>query len=98
MISISPQALAIIRERKQPIHLDLPPVVTGGCCLPSIRECPVIRFGPPRSSPRKHYSVQSIDGITVHVPRGMPEEGNFTITVSSFLGIKRVVLEGWRLL
>ncbi len=98
MLSIHPDALGLIRERKGAIWLDLPPVVQGGCCLPSLQECPVIRFAPPRDAARQQYQAQEIQGVTVHVPRQMPREGDFTIRVSSFLGMKRVVLDGWRLL
>jgi hypothetical protein len=98
MLSIRPDALALIRRRNRPVYLDLPPVVQGGCCLPSLQECPVIRFSPPRDAARQQYEVQEIQGVTVHVPRRMPRDGNFTLKVSSFLGLKRVVLEGWRLL
>lgn len=98
MISISPEALEVIRRKNQPVYLDLPPVIQGGCCLPSIQECPVIRFDPPRDAARQEYEVHEIQGVTVHVPRQMPRDGSFTIKVSSFLGWNRVVLEGWRLL
>ena len=98
MISISPEALEVIRRRNQPVYLDLPPAVQGGCCLPGIQECPVVRFAPPWDAARQEYVVEEIQGVTVHVPRRMPRDGNFTLKVSAFLGLSRIVLEGWKLL
>jgi hypothetical protein len=92
MLSISAEALEIIRKKSGPIHLDMPPVVDGGCCS-RIQECPTVRFGPPHDP--GSYLQRTIQGITVYLPRRMPAEGEFTITVSSFLGWKWVVLEGW---
>ena len=92
MLTISPQACELIRKRPGPIHLDMPPVVQGGCCV-SIQECPEVRFGPPRDPHR--YVEMSIQGISVYVPRRMPMERDYTIIVSSLLGFRRVVLEGW---
>lgn len=98
MITISPEALDLIRAKGQPIHLDMPPIVQSGCCMPPIQECPAVRFGAPGGEPSGGYDVQEIQGVTVHVPRRMPRDGNFKLQVSSFLGFRRVVLEGWHLL
>lgn len=92
MLSISPEACAVIRKRAGPIHLDMPPLVQGGCCV-SIQECPEVRFGPPRDPQR--YVETTIEGIRVYVPRRMPMQRDYTIVVSSLLGLRRVVLEGW---
>ncbi len=96
MLSISPAAADLIRARNAPIRLDLPPRAGGGCCLPDIQECPAVRFGAPRDAAR--YDARIIDGLTVYVPREFPSQGPLTIAVQSFLGFRRVVVEGWRLL
>ncbi len=92
MLRISPEACDLIRKRPGPIHLDMPPMIQGGCCV-GIQECPEVRFGAPRD-PRR-YVQMDVQGISVFVPRRMPLERDYTIIVSSLLGFRRVVLEGW---
>ncbi len=93
MLSISSEACEVIKKRKGPIYLDMPPVIQGGCCV-SVQECPEVRFGPPRDL--RKYVEMTIEGISVYVPRRMPMEGrDYTIIVSSLFGFRRVVLEGW---
>lgn len=92
MLKISSEARELIGKKPGPIHLDMPPVVQGGCCV-SIQECPEVRFGPPRD-PRP-YVEMDVQGISVYVPRRMPMERDYTIIVTSLLGFRRVVLEGW---
>lgn len=92
MLSISADALEIIRKKSGTIHLDLPPVIRGGCCV-AIQECPEVRFGPPREP--RDYRREALQGITVYVPRRMLPERDYAIVVTSLLGFRRVVLEGW---
>jgi hypothetical protein len=92
VLSISADALAVIRRRGAPIHLDLPPLVRG-CCGPDLQECPTVRFGAPAD--RASYVQHAIDGVEVYVPRRMGLEQDYTIAVASFLGFRRIVLEGW---
>ncbi|MGA2081748.1 MAG: CC/Se motif family (seleno)protein [Holophaga sp.] len=94
MLEITPKAIEILRKRNEPIFLELPRRVTG-CCL-QIQECPMVRFGRPREHSR--YEERSIDGQSVWVPMGFPDDLRLTLTVSVFLGFKRLVLEGWRLI
>ena len=90
MISISEEARHFILERNQPIHLDMPPVVQS---FTNFQECPMVRFGVPYDP--ENYVARSIQGIPVYLPRRMPEEGNFTLILSSFLGFRWVTLDGW---
>ena len=92
MLSISGDALEIIRKKSGTIHLDLPPVIRGGCCV-AIQECPEVRFGPPRDP--RNYRQHALQGITVYVPKQMLPERDYAIVVASLLGFRRVVLEGW---
>jgi hypothetical protein len=92
MLSISPDALAIIGKKGRAIHLDLPPVSRGGCCV-AIQECPEVRYGPPRD--QRRYEEHLLQGIKVYVPKEMHLERKYTITVASLFGLKWVVLEGW---
>ena len=92
MLSISPEAHEHIRKRNEPIHLDMPPVVSGGCCV-SVQECPEVRFGRPRDP--KNYDEMTIQGIPVFVPHRMPMERKYVIKLSKLFGFRWVVLEGW---
>lgn len=92
MISISGDALEIIRRKGGTVRLDLPPVIRGGCCV-AIQECPEVRYGPPRD-PRR-YRQRSIQGVEVWVPRELVEERNYTVVASSLLGFRWLALEGW---
>jgi hypothetical protein len=95
MLSISPQARELIRGKGLPVRLELARVVQGCCGVPPLEEKPAVRFGPPPPALRDRYEVRDIDGITVHVPRALPAHRHLTLGVASFLGIRRVVLEGW---
>lgn len=90
MLTISPEAVTFIRGRGSAIYLDLPKMITN-CCF-DFQECPSVRRGEPRDL--REFEVRIIEGVTVFVPRRLPEMP-LTIEVSSFLGIKRLVVEGW---
>jgi hypothetical protein len=91
MLTISPDALAIIQSRKQAIFLDMPKLIST-CCF-DVQECPTVRFGQPRNP--SEYVEKTIQDVTVFVPHRLPNTFPMTITVSSFFSIKRLVVEGW---
>ena len=92
MLTIDPKAVAFIENKKQPIYLDIPPIISN-CCM-TIRESPAIRFGQPHNP--EAYTERNIQGVTVLVPGDLPEIP-LTITTSSFFGYIRLAVEGWRL-
>ncbi|HSW64819.1 MAG TPA: CC/Se motif family (seleno)protein [Dissulfurispiraceae bacterium] len=92
MLSISPEALTLIKKEHKPLFLDMPPHIKGGCCV-NLQECPTVRFGVPHDP--ENYVEREIQGVPLLVPRRFPMDRELTITVSSFLGIRRIVLEGW---
>jgi hypothetical protein len=94
MLTLTQEAVELIRGRKEPIFLEVPKVVSA-CCF-SLRECPMVRFGVPRDG--ANYEDRTLQDVLVRVPRGFSEDTGLTITVSHFLGFKRLVVEGWRLL
>lgn len=94
MITITQEALAIIRKHKKPVFLEMPKLITN-CCV-DLQECPSVRLGTPHDSAK--YQEKTIEDITLLVPHGLPEGMPLTITVSKFLGFKRLVLEGWCLI
>lgn len=90
MISISEEARIFILERSHSIHLDMPPMIRS---FTDFQECPSVRFGVPVDP--ENYTAHSIEDVRVYLPRRMPEEGNFTLVLSSFLGFRWVTLDGW---
>jgi hypothetical protein len=94
MLTITQPALEIIRQRNEPIFLEVPKVVSA-CCF-NFRECPTVRFGVPHDGSK--YEDRTLQDVVVRVPRGFADDTGLTITVSSFLGFKRLVIEGWRLI
>jgi hypothetical protein len=91
MLTITPEALAYITTKNQPIFLDIPPLI--GCCI-HLQECPTVRFGQPYD--KVHYDETNIQGITVFVPHDLPNIP-LSIALTSFLGFKKIVIKGWRL-
>ncbi|MDR3565083.1 MAG: CC/Se motif family (seleno)protein [Negativicutes bacterium] len=89
MLTITPAAAEYIKSRKKPIFLDIPPLIS--CCL-HLKESPSVRFGEPHDP--QNFTRQSIQGFTVFVPHELPEIP-LTITLSKFLSIKKLVVEGW---
>ena len=92
MLTITPEALSIIDKRRQPVFLDMPKLITN-CCF-NIQECPAVRFGEPHNP--SDYTRRTIQDITILVPHKLPDIP-LVIAFSSVFGIKRLVLEGWRL-
>lgn len=91
MLNFSSEAVSYIRDKKQPVYLEIPPVI--GCCI-TIREKPEVRFGVPYNP--EHYEKREMQGITVFIPHDLPDIP-LTITLNTFLGIKHLGIEGWRL-
>jgi len=93
MLTLTSDAVALIQSQDKPIFLELPKTITN-CCF-HFQECPVVRFGEPRNT--RDYEKKIIHDVTIFIP-GRLDEIPLTIAVSSFLGIKRLVVDGWRFL
>ncbi len=93
MLTISKEAQDMISAKGDSIFLDMPKTITS-CCF-DYQECPTVRFGKPHTP--NHYDLQNINGITVYVPHRLPNEP-LEIGISNFLGIKRLVLRGWKVM
>ncbi len=93
MLTITPEALAIIQRKKLPVFLEMPKLITN-CCF-SLQECPTVHFGEPKN--RSGYETKIINDVTVFAPDMLPDIP-LTITVASFLGIKKLVIDGWCLI
>lgn len=94
MITLTEDALALIAASRSPVVIDVPHTVSG-CCF-DITDCPAVRLGePPQTG---GYTRHTLQGATVYVPQGFPDDGEHVIRVRSFLGRKSLVLSGWRML
>lgn len=91
ILTITDKALDYIKSQERPIYLELFQVIS--CCI-DIRESPSVRLGHP---PDPHnYSFEEIQGVKVYIPHELPKIP-LTITLSRFLGFKKLVIEGWSL-
>lgn len=91
MLTITPEAISYIQLKAKPIFLDIPPLI--GCCV-HLKESPSVRFGEPHDP--DNYVLTTIQGVSVYVPNELPDQP-LTITLTSFLGIKNLAVEGWHL-
>ncbi|NLI30278.1 MAG: hypothetical protein GX423_09395 [Nitrospiraceae bacterium] len=91
MLSITPEALDYIRKEENSIFLEMPKLIQN-CCF-DLQECPTVRFGIPRDP--QNYEQRKIGDATVYVPARFPDNTPLTVTVNTFLGFRRLVLEGW---
>lgn len=92
MLSITAEAAEIIRQQGKTVFLDLPKSIRS-CCGVMLQECPTVRLGTPPNPDA--YKMTDTDGITVFVPRVIVGD-ELTIDVASFLGVKWLLVEGWR--
>jgi len=91
MLTITPEARSYALENGGTLFLEYI-TLTGGCCVPFQPE-PTVRFGKPKNNDQ--YRRETIDGLTVFIPRGLPDVP-LVIAVATVLGFKRLVIEGWR--
>jgi hypothetical protein len=90
MLTLSPKARSFALENGGTIFLEY--IVVGDCCIPYQPE-PSVRMGKPHNPDR--YRQEHIDGVTVFVPRALPEVP-LVVHLSTFMGFKRLVVDGWR--
>lgn len=91
MLSFSPEAVSYIKGKGKPVFLEIPPLI--GCCI-TIQEKPEVRLGQPYNP--EVYEEKMIQGLTVFVPHDLPNIP-LTVSVFTFLGIKHLGIEGWKL-
>jgi hypothetical protein len=89
MLTLTPEAVTYIKAQNKPIFLDIPPLIS--CCV-HLKESPAVRFGEPHD--KDNYNLETIQGVPVYVPHELPEQP-LKITLTSFLGFKNLVVEGW---
>lgn len=94
MLTISEEALALIAKKQLPVTIGIPPSING-CCI-EVTEAPSVSFGEPQRP--AEYTMQSIQGVVVYVPRCLNLNHPLTIRSKGMLGFEWLYLDGWRLL
>ncbi len=94
MITLTPEALDLALGARASVCIDVPHAVSN-CCF-DFTECPAVRLGKPAQTGT--HACLTLQGTTVYVPHGFPDDGEHVIGVRAFLGRKRLVLSGWRIL
>ena len=92
MVRFQDSALAYALQKGQPLYLEMAPIING-CCL-ALRESPAVRFGEPANP--ECYHAEIIEGVTVYLPYELPDIP-LEIALASFLGLKKLTVQGWRL-
>jgi hypothetical protein len=90
MLNITAEAVEYILAKGNYLHFEY--LEISNCCIPFQSE-PTIRFGRPHN-PEK-YKIETIDGINVYIPHALPDVP-LTIKLNTFMGLKRLVVDGWR--
>ena len=91
MLTITQEAKDYISQKNCPFYIDVPPEI--GCCF-HVVDTPALRPGEPREKDK--FDKVSFDGAVVFVPKNFPDH-ELTISITRFLGWKKLVLEGWHL-
>lgn len=91
MLNMTPEAVQFILSRNCPFYIDVPPAIN--CCIHLV-DTPAINSGTPREA--DNFDILTVDGATVYVPKDFPTHP-MRISITSFLGRKKLVLEGWHL-
>jgi hypothetical protein len=92
MLSITPEAKTYSLNNGGVLYLEYIKLSQGACCIPYQPE-PSVKLGKPRNQDK--YRQETIDRLTVFIPHELPEEP-LLITMNSFVGFKKLVIEGWR--
>jgi hypothetical protein len=78
------------------VHLEPTAIITTACCAQSFQDRPAVRLGPPPRETTGMFVVQRVEDVSVFVPAELGAQRRpLKIVVASFLGRKRLVLEGW---
>ena len=93
-LSISPAALGYIKERGGVCH-----VVAGSqvsACCGRMQLAPTVEMGEPCQTDL--FSLQVVEGVKLYIPNDFASPYPLTIDVNRFLGFRRLVLCGWKII
>ena len=91
MLKMTPEAKEYIISKNTSYYIDVPPEV--GCCF-HVVDTPALRPGEPRNP--EEFNRVCFDEAVIFVPRRFPDH-ELIISITKFLGMKKLVLEGWHL-
>lgn len=91
MLTITPEAREYALNNGGSLYLEYI-VLKSGCCIPYQPE-PSVKIGKPVKPDR--YREKNTDGVTVFVPHELPDIP-LVITLTSFVGFRKLAVEGWR--
>lgn len=94
MLTVSDEAKEYILSKKKSVYL-LQHGRTSLCCG-NVDFGPSVYLGNPPDD--REYNAKEINGITVYLPQHFCTSFPLTIQVGSFLGIKDLHIEGWKLI
>lgn len=86
MLVLTPEAISYIKEKRQPIYLDHPPL-SGANSQMKIKPPPV-KFGVPQNL--SDFTLHEEQGVTVYMPRGL-EVVQITVELSGILFLKKLM-------
>jgi len=92
MLTITPEAKTHVLNNGGLLFLEYMKLSMGACCIPFQPE-PSVRLGKPPNQDK--YRQEIIDGLTIFIPHDLPEVP-LVITMSFFMGFKKLVVDGWR--
>ena len=94
MLTVSDEAKGYILRKKGIVHI----IDNGrvGSCCGNFDLGPSVYLGEPPEA--TEYCVQEINQITIYVPKNFHPRIPLSIHVGSFLGIKSLHIEGWKLM
>ena len=93
VLTLSEKVLAYVREKRQPIYLEMAPTISE-CCF-TLTESPSVHVGMPKK--KEDYHEREIEGVTVFVPHDMPSNIPLTINMQNYFGYKKLYVMGWKL-
>ena len=91
MLTFTKEARDFARQKGNIVHLEY--LTLNSCCIP-FQPAPTVRFGSPHNP--QQYEEETIDGLQVFIPHHLPDVP-LEIQLSTFMGIKRLIVEGWKL-
>lgn len=93
-LSISPAAIGYIREKGGSCHVIAGSQVSA--CCGRMQLAPTVEVGEPRKADL--FSLQIVEGVKLYVPKDFVSPYPLTIDVNCFLGFRRLVIYGWKII
>lgn len=90
-MKIDSKAYSYILEKGSIANIKYEDVMNS--CI-DVRYTPSVNFGMPCNKER--YFIERFGEITIYIDKMIGEHENLTIKLNKFLGIKHLILDGWK--